>query len=47
MPPSIAVAGFSINPLYACLASSVKHPYSSVNEGNRIGKLWDKRKQKK
>jgi len=34
-PPSIAVVGFSIRPLYACLASSVKHPYASASIGNR------------
>lgn len=36
IPPSCGAAeGFSIRPLYACLASSVKHPYASPNKGNQ------------
>lgn len=33
-PPSTAVMGFSIRPLYACLASSVKLPCVSARQGN-------------
>lgn len=34
-PPSTVDIGFSIKPLYACLASSVIHPYTCTNEGNQ------------
>lgn len=38
IPPSCGIfEDFSINPLYACLASSVKHPCAIANEGN----IWE------
>lgn len=44
-PPSTVVAGFSIRPLYACLASSVKPPFICLSERNGKGDSRKKGRQ--